>query len=292
MMENLDKYTTTVMDHMSKCVEDCLPKKSMRVFPNRKPWMNWEIHSLLKSRHAAFKLDDPDLHRKSRHNLCKAIRDAKRQCQIKLEAQTNNIASSHLWQGLNNITGHKMKQSEKVGKDTFLPHALNTFKAQLEQDASVVVSSAPTTQNTPVLSVTAADIRSTFLRVNPRKAMGPDGIPSHALRSSVDQLVEIFINIFNISRLQAEVPTCFKKTTIIPVAKKTSDAISLALHSSLEVPDNKDTYIRLMFIDYSSTFNIIIPSKFISKLRDLGLSSTTCNWILSFPIHRPQSVRL
>eukprot|EP00061_Rhincodon_typus_P015483 g43187.t1 len=73
----------------------------------------------------------------------------------------------------------------------------------------------------PVPSVTAADIRLVFLRVNSRKAMGLDRVPSHALRSCADQLAEVFADIFNFSLLQAKVPNSFKKTTIIPVPKKT-----------------------------------------------------------------------
>eukprot|EP00061_Rhincodon_typus_P011116 g35904.t1 len=74
--------------------------------------------------------------------------------------------------------------------------------------------------------------------------------------------------------------------------RSTGHTISLALHSSLEHLDNKDTYVKLLLINYSSTFNTIIPSRLISKLRDLGLSSTLCNWILRFLTHRPQSVRI
>eukprot|EP00061_Rhincodon_typus_P006747 g27725.t1 len=59
-----------------------------------------------------------------------------------------------------------------------------------------------------------------FLRLNPRKEMGPDSVPGRAIRSCADQLAEVFTNIFNISLLQAKVPTSFKKTTIILVAKK------------------------------------------------------------------------
>eukprot|EP00061_Rhincodon_typus_P010307 g34502.t1 len=87
-VENPDEYATTVTDFISKCVEDCVPKKSMRVFPNHKPWMNQEIHSLLKIRRAAFKSGDLDQYRKSRYDLRKAIREAKRQYWTKLEAQT------------------------------------------------------------------------------------------------------------------------------------------------------------------------------------------------------------
>eukprot|EP00061_Rhincodon_typus_P011283 g36188.t1 len=35
--ENLDENATTVTDFISKCMEDCVPKKSIQVFPNRKP---------------------------------------------------------------------------------------------------------------------------------------------------------------------------------------------------------------------------------------------------------------
>ncbi|XP_072434368.1 interleukin-18 receptor 1-like [Chiloscyllium punctatum] len=65
------------MGFNSKCVEGCMPKRSICMFPNWKPWMKWEIHYLLKTRHTAFKSDDPDLYKKSRYDLCKAISDAK-----------------------------------------------------------------------------------------------------------------------------------------------------------------------------------------------------------------------
>eukprot|EP00061_Rhincodon_typus_P014343 g41302.t1 len=48
--ENPDKFATTVTNFITKHVEGCAPKKSIRVFPNQKPWMNQEIHSLLKTR--------------------------------------------------------------------------------------------------------------------------------------------------------------------------------------------------------------------------------------------------
>jgi hypothetical protein len=38
----------------------------------------------------------------------------------------------------------------------------------------------------------------------------------------------------------------------------------------------------MLFIDYSSAFNIIVPSTLITKLRALGLSTSLDNWILVF----------
>eukprot|EP00061_Rhincodon_typus_P002980 g18982.t1 len=136
-VENLDEYATTVIDFISKYQEDCVPKESIRVFPNRNPWINQEIHSLLKTRRAAFKSGDPDRYRKPRHDLCKAVRDAKRQYRTKLEAQPYQTDSRCLWQGLNNITGYKMKRSKIVDKDTSLPDVLNAFYAWFELNTSV-----------------------------------------------------------------------------------------------------------------------------------------------------------
>ncbi|KAL3048117.1 hypothetical protein OYC64_006820 [Pagothenia borchgrevinki] len=48
----------------------------------------------------------------------------------------------------------------------------------------------------------------------------------------------------------------------------------------------------MLFIDYSSAFNTIVPSKLVIKLRDLGLNSALCDWILNFLTGRSQAVRV
>ncbi len=62
--------------------------------------------------------------------------------------------------------------------------------------------------------------------------------------------------------------------------RSTDDAISQVLHSSLTHIDSKNgNYIRLLFIDYSSAFNTIVPIKLAVKLTDLCLNSSLCEWI-------------
>ena len=53
--------------------------------------------------------------------------------------------------------------------------------------------------------------------------------------------------------------------------------------------NKRNTYVRMLFIDYSSAFNTIVPTKLITKLRTLGLNTSLCNWILA---GRPQVVRV
>ncbi len=60
------------------------------------------------------------------------------------------------------------------------------------------------------------------------------------------------------------------------------DAISSTLHLALTHLENKDSYVRMLFIDFSSAFNTIIPQQLINKLNLLGLNNSLCNWILDF----------
>ncbi len=70
-------------------------------------------------------------------------------------------------------------------------------------------------------------------------------------------------------------------------------AISHVLHSSLtQIDSNNGNNVRLLFIDYSSAFNTIVPIKLAFKLTDLGLNSSLCNWIQDFLTGRPQVVNV
>ena len=64
--------------------------------------------------------------------------------------------------------------------------------------------------------------------------------------------------------------------------RSTDDAITTVLHPSLYYLDLCNTYVRLLFIDFSSAFNSIIPSKLINKLSVLGIDPLLRNWILDF----------
>ena len=59
-------------------------------------------------------------------------------------------------------------------------------------------------------------------------------------------------------------------------------------HTALSHLDKRNTYVRMLFIDYSSVFNTIVPT----KLRTLGLNTSLCNWILDFLTGRIQVVKV
>ncbi len=110
----------------------------------------------------------------------------------------------------------------------------------------------------------------------------------------------------------------FKSTTTIPVPKKSPMSClndyrpialtpfimkcveRLVMHNiKTSLPNKFDphqftyrpNYIRMLFINFSSAFNTIIPQQF-NKWNLLGLNKSLCNWILDFLTRRPQSVHV
>ncbi|KAK3512445.1 hypothetical protein QTP70_011560 [Hemibagrus guttatus] len=48
----------------------------------------------------------------------------------------------------------------------------------------------------------------------------------------------------------------------------------------------------MLFVDYTSAFNTIIPSILTTKLEILGFGPYLCRWISNFLLDRPQAVRV
>ena len=74
--------------------------------------------------------------------------------------------------------------------------------------------------------------------------------------------------------------------------RSTEDAIATTLHSTLNHLEQKGSYARLLFVDYSSAFNTIMPDRLVSKMAELGVSSSICQWTKNFLTDRPQRVKM
>ena len=142
--------------------------------------------------------------------------------------QFNGSDTRHMCWGLQSITDSKRKTSPITDTDVFLADKLNNLFAHFKDNTVPLRRPAA---KTCMLSFTAANVSKTFKCVNPHKAAGPDGIPSRVLRACTDQLAGLFTDIFNQSLSQSDVPTCFKRATIVSVRKK-AKVTELSLPSS------------------------------------------------------------
>ncbi len=70
------------------------------------------------------------------------------------------------------------------------------------------------------------------------------------------------------------------------------DAVNMGLYFILQYLDRPRTYVRILFVDFSSAFNTIILSLLQPKLTQLSIPTSICQWINSLLTDRQQLVRL
>ena len=78
-----------------------------------------------------------------------------------------------------------------------------------------------------------------------------------------------------------------------PVQRWRGRSAVRTVHEMLNHAELRNSYSRVLFIDYSSAFNTIIPCKLYEKLlTKLNFPLSICNWILNFLLERPQIVKV
>ncbi|KAK1786008.1 hypothetical protein P4O66_017563 [Electrophorus voltai] len=171
---------------------------------------------------------------------------------------------------------------------------VNTRKAAGPNGICSKVHKACTDQLAPVftdifnLSLTLGIAPSTIVPKKPQ----PSGLNNYcpvALTSVVMKCFEKLVRDFITSSLLASMdPLQFAYRH----NRSTDDAVAHLLHTTLTHLDKgRANYVKMLFVDYSSAFNTIIPSLLTTKLEDLGLHPSLCDWISNFLTDRPQSVQ-
>ncbi len=69
------------------------------------------------------------------------------------------------------------------------------------------------------------------------------------------------------------------------------DAVNMGLHFILQHLDRPGTFVRILFVDFSSAFNTIILDTLQNKLTQLSVPTSICQWITRFQTDRQQIVR-
>ncbi len=101
--DDIEAYSDSVMCFIKKCIEDVVPTKTIRIYPNQKPWINSDVRSALSARTSAFKSGNTDDRKQASYDLRKSIKAAKRQYKNKVEEHFNNNNPRSMWQGTKSL---------------------------------------------------------------------------------------------------------------------------------------------------------------------------------------------
>ncbi|KAM9834023.1 uncharacterized protein ACBT44_009612 [Syngnathus typhle] len=226
------------------------PRSSWRLFTFHhthvrvKPRRCWLTRRLRKVKEEAYRSGDRDLFRQTRNTLNREVRKARRCYGENLKRHLSaNPDPSTVWKGLQSITGYK-KRTPRPVESPRLANQLNRFYCRFDRSSHTTgppgaqskYSPLPTTalstplsslsptlslaEAAPALQIREKEVRQMFRRQKTRKAPGPDGVSPSCSKVCAEQLAPTFARIFNRSLELCEVPSCFKSSTIVPVAKK------------------------------------------------------------------------
>ncbi|KAK1788378.1 hypothetical protein P4O66_015986 [Electrophorus voltai] len=297
---NLEEYTS-VTGYISKCI-DVTVSKTITTCPNQKPWMTAErIHGHFKDTGDTWRMWEgiqaiTNYRKTSTSCDSDAIfPDALNDFYARFEAQ-NNVASEksiplqndqvlcltaadvrctlrgvNPWKaaGPDNIPGRVLRECA----DQLVDVLTDIFNISLS--CTVVSTCFKTTTIVPVPKKPTVSCLNDYCPI--------------ALTSIIMKCFERLV----MRHIKTQLPPSLDPLQFAyRPNRSTGDAISTTLHLALTHLDKKGTYIRMLFIDFSSAFNTIVPQHLIGKLILLGLNTSLCNWILDFLTGRPQFVRI
>ncbi|KAK1788599.1 hypothetical protein P4O66_002678 [Electrophorus voltai] len=190
-IDNVSEFTEAVVGLIGKLVDDMIPRATIKIFPNQKPWVDKTIREALKSSTAAYNVGiisgNMDKYKSAAYGVLRAVREAKRCYGKKLESQFQRSGSGSLWRGLWMIMDYRSPPSGLMSMDESLANELNTFFTRFEatsssananststNNANDAISAAndtcaePTIDQHPLI-ITESDMRRVFKRVPGRR---------------------------------------------------------------------------------------------------------------------------
>ncbi|KAK3516522.1 hypothetical protein QTP70_019906 [Hemibagrus guttatus] len=247
---DLQEYTSSVTSYISKCIDDVTISKSITTRSNQKPWLTAKVCVLLKSRDSAFRAGDKDALRTARAKLSRAIREANRTHSQGIHGHFQSSGDTRrMCQGIQSITNYR-PAPPACDSNASLPDALLCSRR---------------CPNVP---------KDHHHHLVPKKS------PVSCLNDYCPlALTPIIMKCFErlvMRQIKDLLPPDPMQFAFHP-NRSTDDAISTTLHKSLTHLENKNTYVGILFIDFSSAFNTIIPQHLTEKLSLLGINISLCN---------------
>lgn len=99
-------------------MDTVVPKKTIRCFPNIKPWVTKDIKATLNKKKRAFRSGDKEQLRLVQKELKDKIAEGKESYKRKLESKLQENNTREVWNGMRAITGLRQKRGVGIDGDT------------------------------------------------------------------------------------------------------------------------------------------------------------------------------
>ena len=200
---SLEEAVDVGTSYMLFCEDSVIPTKTVKVYPNNKPWVTKKLKGVLNEKKRAFMISDKAEGKRIQSELNNQIKNAKTEYKDKIERQFQYGNLRSAWQGLKTLAGTTPRPTnprKTVPEDQAYAFAneLNTFYSRFDQrDFSAERRELESElrdrlPHSPVSLITSDDVSKTFSKVDPYKAPGPDNISGQLLKVCHGQLGQVF----------------------------------------------------------------------------------------------------
>jgi len=226
--DSIEDHVDVISDYINFCEDNIIPTKTVKIYPNNKPWFNSNIKAkLLKKKQQTSLSNNRALLKDIQSDLNTTIEASKAEFKKKLETQFKGNNTREAWRGLELVTQYKPKSSSLSDDDSGLVDELNNFYARFDtndnsEDIQAIknVLAQQRTEHDRI-TISSSDVYKHFKSLNPRKSKGPDGISPKTLRICSQQLSPVYATIYQ-RCVNEHIPNIWKTATVIPVPKKSS----------------------------------------------------------------------
>ena len=174
--------------------------------------------------------------------LTRELWDGKREYRAKVEKQFQTGKMADAWDGLKTLTGEKKNKSSgshmTAEEQVKFSNELNDFYCRFEgddlgEDINCVVQEIKEKisecEEGKDFEINANVVELLFMKLNVKKAAGPESISGKLLKVCASQLCSVFAHLFNWSLRECCVPSVSKNSIICPIYSQEKEAILIKL---------------------------------------------------------------
>ena len=223
--DDINELTDVVTSYISFYKNINLSKKSIKQYPNNKPWIDATLRKCVVHKHRLFKVSKEEYSVKQKQ-LEADITKAKYAYKRKVEELFRTNSYKDAWKGLKELTDMtKAKKEPALLKEPGSAERINKFYARFDNiDFSAehhrirqeLVNNCECDDS----YISEQEVYNILRKINSKKAAGPDKISGKLIRSCRDSLLTIVHYIFNLSFRTGQFPSVWKSGEIIPIPKK------------------------------------------------------------------------
>ncbi|XP_041827603.1 uncharacterized protein LOC121631042 [Melanotaenia boesemani] len=145
--EDIDGLTDCVSDYIGFCIENTIPTKEVRCYPNNKPWVTSNLKILLNEKKRAFRSGDRAELKRVQRELKHSIRESRDNYRRKLEHKLGDNNIRDVWRGMREITGFQRRGGGAAEWDRQRANELNMFFNRFNSNPSSTGSPSSASQS-------------------------------------------------------------------------------------------------------------------------------------------------